>query len=144
MYIYIYPTLSLENSNTAVWSILLYDFLCLLCFSHITLLAVFQRQMLQADTTPGPLHQPGVEVSFPQTRVLCSLYVKLQPVPLSESQLSWAPLVLTLSTTIYDLLFMHCSVEKKLIHSRSKKEMENFTLANLKIITMETVFQKAS
>ena len=53
-----------------------------------------------------------------------------------------SPLVLSLSITIYDLLSMHCYVDKKLISSQSKKEMENFTLANLKIITLETVFQK--
>ena len=50
--------------------------------------------------------------------------------------------MLSLSITIYDLLSMHCYVDKKLISSQSKKEMENFTLANLKIITLETVFQK--
>ena len=32
---------------------------------------------------------------------------------------------------------------KKLINSQSNKEMENFIQANLRIITQETVFQKA-
>ena len=36
-----------------------------------------------------------------------------------------------------------CTVDEKLISGQSKKEMENFICANLRIITREAVFQKA-
>ena len=39
--------------------------------------------------------------------------------------------------------FSNNPVDEKLINSRSKKEMEIFIQANLRIITWETVFQKA-
>ena len=35
------------------------------------------------------------------------------------------------------------TVSEKLINGQSKKEMENFICANLRVITRDTVFQKA-
>ena len=58
--------------------------------SHSSLLAI--DKFSRPDTTLGPLHDPSAQkFHFLSERLLCSLHLSLQPIPLSESRLSCFP-----------------------------------------------------
>ena len=58
--------------------------------------------------------------------------MKVQPISVKRADICWL---------FISLFVPFDSVDGKIINSQSKKEMENFILANIRIITWEIVFQ---